>query len=345
MNRSARRGIGQKIDCGDPAHLSGTAASDLLPPSDKPPGRALVVVNPVAGTTTGPLLASVVELLSASLSSVVLHHTTQPGDATVAAQDALRADLPPDLVVAVGGDGTVAELVEAMVGTELASLAIIPGGTGNSGYRMLWGTRPWEDALGAVLGRSGDRAVRRRLDLATVAETGSLVFLGACSGLVAETLVTARTVAIRGRARYARALVDTAAAFVPYPGRVMVDGEVVHEGDTVLANVGGGRHRGGQYLLLPHSELDDGLLDVCVIGAEVRPADVPDLIRAGDHVGLPGVVYARGRSITVERLDGTPLCFECDGELHGDVARTMTLRVLPASLPVWAAGPSREQAQ
>jgi diacylglycerol kinase (ATP) len=299
--------------------------------------QAFIVVNPVAGTTTDHLVQRVAELVSASVPSVAMHRTARRGDATDAVRRALRGRLPPDLVVTVGGDGTVGEVVEAMAGTDVASLAIVPGGTGNSGYRMLWDQRDWDDTLGAVLAGSSDQAVARRIDLARVDETGGLVLLGACSGLVAETLVTARTIATKGRARYARALVDTAARFTPYPGRVTVDGEVVHEGPTVLANVGGGRHRGGQYLLLPFSELDDGMLDVCVIGDAVPPVAVPEVILGGDHIGLPGVVYARGLRITVERLDGQPLCFECDGELHQDESRSMTLEVMPGAMPVWSA--------
>jgi diacylglycerol kinase (ATP) len=309
----------------------------MKPATPQSPRRALIIANLLAGTTTEALLRRVGELTSSSLPSVSLHRTTHRGDATDTVRHALQAPHPPDLVITVGGDGTVREVVEAMTGSTAAYLAIVPGGTGNSGYRMLWGERPWEDALGAVLGEPAGVAMPRRLDLAGVAETGGLVFLGACSGLVAETLITAHSVALKGRRRYAQALVDTAAAFTPYLGRVTVDGDTIYEGGTVLANVGGGRHRGGQYLLLPYSQLDDGLLDVCVIGDAVRPTEVPDLILTGDHIGLPGVFYARGRRVTVERLDGHPLCFECDGELHQDITASMTLEVMPRVLPVWGA--------
>ncbi|MFJ9520388.1 diacylglycerol/lipid kinase family protein [Kitasatospora sp. NPDC101801] len=304
------------------------------------PRQALIIANPTAGTTHAALLEEVTGLCAARFDSVVLHHTTHRGDATDTVRAALRgeSDLAvPDLVVAVGGDGTVREVVEGMTrpghGTA-AALAIVPAGTGNSDYRMLWGERPWAEALTAALDGAGE-AELRRIDLARLAETDELVLLGACSGVIAEALVTARGIPLTGRARYARAFADTAAAFTPYPGRVTVDGVVLHEGDTVLANVGGGRYRGGQYQVLPHSELDDGLLDVCVIGAEVHPTQVPELTREARHLDLPGVAYGRGRKIVVERLDATPLCFEHDGELQERRWPSMTLEVLPGALPVW----------
>lgn len=293
----------------------------------------MIVANPVAGTTSEELIRDVVALTSSACSQVVLHRTSCRGDATSAVRRALAEPDPPGLVVVVGGDGTVAEVVSALAGTTVTRLAAVPAGTGNSGFKMLWGETPWSDALAAVL--DGERADSDDIDLARLRETGELVYLGASAGLVAQTLVTARSSTARGRPRYASALVETAATFTPYPGRVTVDGRVLHEGDTVVANVGGGPYRGGQYLLLPHSVLDDGLLDVCVIGSPVPPADVPEAMRHGDHLALDGVVYGRGRQVTVERLDGHPLCFECDGELHDDVAPSMTLDVLPHALPVW----------
>ncbi|CQR59776.1 diacylglycerol/lipid kinase family protein [Streptomyces leeuwenhoekii] len=304
------------------------------------PRRALVVVNPTAGTAHADVVEQVVRLCRDGLDVVEVHRTTHRGGATEAVRTALAAPAgsAADLVVAVGGDGTVHEVVEGLAGApgRGAALAIVPAGTGNSAYRMLWADRPWAESLRAVW--AGDGGARlRRIDLGRVAETGEPVLLGACSGLVAEGLIAARAVAAAGREKYARALPDAAAAFTPYPGRVTVDGRVLHEGRTVLANVGGGRHRGGQYLLLDRSELDDGLLDVCVVGAEVPAAEVPSLARQGLLSGRPGVVHGRGRRIVVERTDGEPLRFEYDGELQHLNWTSMTVEVLPGALPVWGA--------
>jgi diacylglycerol kinase (ATP) len=127
--------------------------------------------------------------------------------------------------------------------------------------------------------------------------------------------------------------------YVAYPGRVLVDGVVVHEGETLLANVGGCRYRGGQFQLLAHSLLDDGLLDVCVIGAEHHPADVLRSTRTAAHLNAAGVVYARGRQVRIERTDGDPMWFEHDGEVLLDWANAATLQVVPAAVPV-IVGPS-----
>ncbi|MFF5945826.1 diacylglycerol/lipid kinase family protein, partial [Streptomyces althioticus] len=265
---------------------------------------------------------------------------TGPGDATVAVRRALeRTDDAPDLIVAIGGDGTVREAVQGLVPADGgAALAVVPGGTGNSGYKMLWGERPWSESLKAVLTDSGvgGSARLRRLDLARLVETRNYVYLGACSGVIADALLTAKGLPLTGRERYVRAFADTADGYPPYPGRVTVDGRVVHEGPTVLANVGGGPYRGGRFQVLPDSLLDDGLLDVCVIGGDVPAAEVPELTLNAAHMTHPATVYARGRRITVERTDGRRLPLEHDGEYQHGIGAAATFEVLPGALPVWA---------
>ncbi|MGV9420902.1 diacylglycerol/lipid kinase family protein [Streptomyces sp. NPDC003674] len=304
------------------------------------PTRALIVANPASGSHSPELVRQVAELCEACLERAEVHLTSAPGDATGAVRRALeRKQGAPDLVVAIGGDGTVREVVQGLVpATGRASLAVVPGGTGNSGYKMLWGERPWTESLKAVLTDYGigGSARLRRLDLARLAETRNYVYLGACSGVIADALITARELPLTGRERYARAFADTAAGYRPYPGRVTVDGRVVHEGPTVLANVGGGRYRGGRFQVLPDSLLDDGLLDVCVIGGGIPAADVPGLTLEAAHMDHPATVYARGRRITVERTGGGRLPLEHDGEYQHGIGDSATFEVLPGALPVWA---------
>ncbi|MDX2591677.1 MULTISPECIES: diacylglycerol/lipid kinase family protein [Streptomyces] len=304
------------------------------------PTRALVLGNPASGSHSPELVEEVRQLCASYLERAEVHLTTGPGDATVAVRRALQRPAgAPDLVVVIGGDGTVREAVQGLVPvTGNATLAVVPGGTGNSGYKMLWGERPWSESLKAILTDSGigGSARLRRLDLARLTETRNYVYLGACSGVIADALITARDLPLSGRERYARAFADTAAGYAPYPGRVTVDGRVVHEGPTVLANVGGGRYRGGRFQVLPDSLLDDGLLDVCVIGDGIAAADVPGLTLNAAHMDHRATVYARGRSITVERTDGRRLPLEHDGEYQHGIGATATFEVLPGALPVWA---------
>ncbi|HEX6471587.1 MAG TPA: diacylglycerol kinase family protein [Streptosporangiaceae bacterium] len=299
----------------------------------------LIVANPKAGGDVLDIAAAIAARCRRRIGEPEVMTTEYAGHAEAIAGEAAAAGRF-DVVVTVGGDGTARDVAAglhrgAVPDVEVPALLPLPGGTGNSFYREIWADRPWPETLESVL--TGATVDRRRIDLARIEETGDVVLLGACSGLVADALAVAAGIdGLSGRELYARAVAETVRSFRPYPGRVYVDGAIVHEGPAVLANVGGGRYRGGGYLLLPHSLLDDGLLDVCVVGGELDPRLLPDLTRDGRHVEHDAVVYARGSRITIERTDGEPLSFEHDGELRLGHDSSRTLTVLPRAVPVLA---------
>lgn len=283
--------------------------------------RTLIVANPAAGSVSPSLIAEVARACAGVFDA---------NPSTV------------DLVVAVGGDGTAGS-VAGRVGS--TPLFIVPAGTANSFYRTLWGDTPWRTALAQALSGASPTPI----DLARVAELGVVSLSGAGSGFIPQATHAAK----RSGTGYGAAVASLAAGYRPYPGRVVVDGHVVHSGPTLLVNVGGGRYRGGEYALLPHTVLDDGLLDVCVVGGEQDVRDMLVRTRTGSHVDVPGVVYARGRRIRVERTDANPLWFEHDGEVAPRDRSSYTVEVVPRAVrviaarrtaPLAAGGPDRGQA-
>lgn len=307
----------------------------------RPATACLIVANPAAGSASESLVEQVAERCGRHVPSVRTFWTTGPGDA---GREVLRyaTSRPPGAgllaVVAVGGDGTVLDVVKGMAGASDRGFAdhalfVVPGGTGNSNYRALWGGLPWPEALDRAL--SAPPGSVARLDLARAEELGDLIVLGAGAGLTAQVLMSASGSPLAGRARLAAALERAAAQFTPYEGQVTVDGALLYRGPTVFANVGGSPYRAWQYNVLPDSLLDDGLLDVCVVSGDVPPPDVPGLLLTGEHVRLPGVRYGRGRNVVIERTDGAPLCFEHDGELVDGLSPRFTVRVLPGALAAW----------
>lgn len=304
-------------------------------------GAGLLIANPNAGTRDPGLIDAVAEYCGERLSGLSVVRTAYPGHAAEIAAKSLDEGI--DVLVSFGGDGTTREVASGLVrgaqvrpGVPVPPLVHLPGGTGNSFYKEVWSDRPWREALATAL--SGTRPHVRHVDVARIAETDDFALLGAGSGLIAEALVPAAEIAAErhGRDRYQESVALTIRNFTPYPGRVTVDGRVVHEGAVILANVGGGRYRGGRFKVLPHSVLDDGLLDVCVVTGDLPLRDLPGLTSDGGHVGRPEVVYERGRTIVLERTDGRPLTFEYDGELRTGTAQRYTVHVMPSVLPVLA---------
>jgi diacylglycerol kinase (ATP) len=124
-----------------------------------------------------------------------------------------------------------------------------------------------------------------------------------------------------------------------YPQRVTVDDRVLFEGPTMMTTVGGVRRFGqGNFEVLPRSVLDDGLLDVCVIGdvARERFGEFAMLISSGQHVERPEVAYAQGARVEIERLDGKPLVAEHDGDPR-PAGTAATIEVVPAAVGALAA--------
>jgi diacylglycerol kinase (ATP) len=297
--------------------------------------QVFLVVNPAAGGDPLGIADAVAERCAARGIKVSVLPTEYPGHA-----EQLAAGLAcgaRDVVVPVGGDGTVRDVVSGLTRgyagrlDQLPAVLVSPGGSGNSSYLGIWADRPFAEVLDLVF---GDGAETRRLDLAVAAELDRVLLLGAGTGLIAQALVTARGLSgVARRERYQLALAETMRDFRPYPGRVTVDGEVLAEGPMLMVAVGGGQYRGGGFRLLPESLLDDGLLDVCVCGA-ANPVELAGLARSGQHLGHPAVRYGRGAEVVLERTDGGDLVFECDGDVAEPAGTVHTVRVLPGALPM-----------
>jgi diacylglycerol kinase (ATP) len=302
--------------------------------------RVVLIANPKAGAASARLLDEVAACCAPAAEIQVLT-TAGPADATDLARAAAKraaADSRRTLVVSVGGDGTACAVAAGLTGQDAppgagppAALMVIPAGTANSSYRSWWGEVPWRQALArALAGRAP-----RLLDLARLELDGAAVLAGACAGFPPQGIHEASFITdLSGPDRYEAAMARLIPRFEPYPGRVVVDGTEVHRGPTVFANVGGSRYRGGNFSVLPRTVLDDGMLDVCVVGAGPSLPGLLRLARTGAHADLPGAVYARGRRITLERTDGEPVWFERDGEVAPPDGAAYTLEVLPAAVPV-----------
>jgi diacylglycerol kinase (ATP) len=305
------------------------------------PQRVTAVVNPAAGGDTDRILST--------LDSTTVHtvRTSGAGDAADLAYKLATQEQPPDLVVAVGGDGTVCEVVTGLhragtAGAAVPPLLVAPAGTGNSTYRGLCDDAPWEAVAGQAL---RGEAVIRPLDLGRVTHNDHLVVLGSGSGLFAESLAAIKDRPERGRDLLMKAAAEAMARYRPYPGRVSVDGETFYEGGIVETIIGGFRYRGGLLNLVPKSIVDDGWLDVTVVTAAVDMAEFAQAAQGGMVYDVPGILHGRGSRIGIARTDGQPLLWEHDGELmppepaYEIAVLPGAVRVLtPVEAPVWFEG-------
>ena len=305
-----------------------------------PFGPALLVVNPAAGRPGGRDSIAAVE---ARLRSLDLEHSVRftegPGDATriarVASEEGRR------FVVAMGGDGTVNEVVNGMLIDDRAVaddpvLGVIGAGSGCDLIRTfglpadapaaashLAGetTRPLDVGRIGYVDHSGHPAVRY---FANIAEAG----LGGATAARAASMPRRL-----GPALYFFAFWATLPGYRPGSVRIEVDGGVAYEGRAVNVVVANARFFGGGMEVSPRSDPADGQLDLLVFnGPKSDSFTMLPRVYRGRHLPHPHVVELKGPRFRVESEQ--PLEIEADGEVLGTTPATFEILARPMSLKV-----------
>ena len=284
------------------------------------PSHTVFLVNPAsANGSTGrrwPELAR--RAAAAGLDGATLFSERQGHLAELAREAALDG---AELLVVVGGDGSVNEVVNGLAGLgRQPAVAVVPRGTGWDFSRTFGIPRKIDDAVQIALqgdvrtidlGRASYRAWDGSDATAWFANVASAGMSGAIAKRANET-----TKALGGKASYLWATFAVFSGWEATEIAVAVDGErrAGPMFDVVIAN---GRFFGGGLEICPEAEPDDGLFDVLTIG-DVTKRDLvqtmPKMYR-GTHLPHPKAELLRGSSVTV--TSETPLPIELDGEQPG----------------------------
>lgn len=245
-----------------------------------------------------------------------------------------------EVVIAVGGDGTVNEVVNGLMrlrelGRPVPELAVVPRGTGRDFVRTFRIPRRLDEALALVeggrsraidIGRVGFRAWDGSDGVSYFANVAS----AGMSGAVAKR-ANSTSKAAGGKVSF---LVATLAVFARWKaGRmdVRVDGEH-REGlmyDVLVANC---VYLAGGMMMTPDAIPDDGLFDVLLLGDITRTdlaLSLPKVYR-GTYLPHPKAEVLRGRTVTVD--SPSPLPVELDGEQPGTTPARFEL--IPQALRV-----------
>jgi YegS/Rv2252/BmrU family lipid kinase len=233
------------------------------------------------------------------------------------------------LLVVVGGDGTVNEVVNAVAGTE-AEIAVLPAGTGQDLARSQGIPSDFDDAVRVAL--AGETRV---IDVGRVELAGGESRLFANVGSAGMSGAVARRAnsmskRLGGKATFFYALTREFLAWQNTHVTVELDDGARREGamhDVIVAN---GRWHGGGMKLAPDARQDDGLFDVVLIG-DVNKLDflttAPKLY-SGKYLAHPKVELLRSSSLAISSGEQLPL--EVDGEPIGTTPARF--EVVPAAL-------------
>jgi diacylglycerol kinase (ATP) len=307
-----------------------------VPPSVAP----LLIVNPVAGDGRAlhlePWLRRHLQVAAPSARMV---ETEAPGHARDIARAA--ASEGHDRVIAVGGDGTVQEVVNGIIESGSGiSLGILAGGAGNDLARSLRLPRRGEDALAMAL---GDELLRIDVGIARRGDgvAGEQRYFAAAGGVGFDAQVAAamyrRRWWQRGRIGYLLATLWELQRFHNRTLRLRLEtpqGPLELERTALFIAFANGMYYGGGMQICPSATVVDGWMDLCIVGNISRLEAVRQLpgMYRGAHVTHPAVEFQRARSVTLEGDSDTRV--HLDGEPFGMVP--LRLEIQHAALDVAA---------
>lgn len=272
-----------------------------------PPCRVRLIANPISGKRgQADLLTYVCRDLEQAGCDVRQYLTNAPGDAT-----RLAAAAPlPDVVVAVGGDGTVRETAAGLLGTGIP-LVVAPRGTENLVARRY---QCRADTVAQTL-RSG-----RALDIDVARLDGRPFLVVAGFGFDAEVVHRLSHIR-RGHITHLSYVGPVARTFWRHAFpclRVEADGELLCD-EPAMVFVGNIPGYAMQLPILRDADESDGVLDVCVFkcGGRMRLLSHAWHTIRRLHVESPLVVYRQARDIRVSGPAGVPV--EVDGDPGGEL--------------------------
>jgi YegS/Rv2252/BmrU family lipid kinase len=293
--------------------------------------RIFVVLNPMAGSSNAADIRHALELQLGEQIHVDIYETT--GDEDVVA--IVRAELAnnPSIVVAAGGDGTISDVAEALIGTDTC-LGIIPVGTANIFARELGIPLDLEGACALLEGEPYTTSV----DAMKVGEQYFVlqIGIGIDSLMIRDT--DRQSKRRFGRAAYMWTAFTRLIGYQPMRFTIVADGKRLRPRASQVLIANGGVLGAAPFRWGPNIRPDDGKIDLCIVSART----------ALDYIGLIWHTLVgqqrRDRNVrylTAERSIAIsadqPLPIQADGEIIGDTP--IQIEVVPDALKVIVPAP------
>ena len=281
------------------------------------------IINPFSGLSRKKNVPGLIEKhLDTTKFVYDIAFTEAAGHAIELAKDAVIQDY--DIVVAVGGDGSVNEVANALIGTKV-KLGILPGGSGN-GFAMYLG-----------LGRSIKKAIKilntarvKTIDTALL-NGRPFVNLGG-TGFDALVAYKAKQSRLRGLYAYTKFAILEAWAYPIEKYTIQVDDQIIEEACLVI-EIANAQMFGYNFVIAPLAELDDELLDVLLVKKAPKWRYLFSLWRFFNHSFHKSslVKTYKGKNIKISGKSPMPVHIDGEGFYIED---TLNFSIRPRSLQV-----------
>lgn len=269
-----------------------------------------VIYNPKSGRPRERLTAvkRLAKLLRAAGRTVEILGTGEPGQGAELARQALAQGC--DLVIAHGGDGTMNEVLQGVVGSD-ATLGFWPGGTANVLAAELRFPTAVDDVVEHILAGNVMRA--------TVGRANDRYFL-LMAGVGLDAAVAARVDNELKKRLGKGAFVVSALEFFRDWNlpcfRVELDDEQI---DACFLVAGNAQSYGGGFRITPRADLSDPNLDLCIFTSDRRVDYLRFALGAavGSHLQMEGVTYRKVSRARIISTSDEPAPIQLDGEVVG----------------------------
>ena len=285
--------------------------------------KAALIVNPVAGQGRIERNLSKIRIrLEAAGFNLMVYVTARGGQATQFAIDAIRKG--SQTIIAAGGDGTVSEVINGMVGSN-AKFGLIPGGTADVfANEMEIPAHNFFKACDIIIdGKT------KRIDLGKANSRYFVLMAGI--GFDAQVVheVKPEIKKMLKDVAYPLTGIKTLFTYKPSLMKVELDNQST-QGYFVV--VGNAKYYAGRFSVTREAQIDDGLLDICIFGGKTATSFVKYIqgVITGSHLRMSDVDYHRAREITI--TSEKPTLVQVDGEVIGKTPMKFT--VVPLALEV-----------
>lgn len=266
--------------------------------------KIFLIINKYAGHQEGAKAVDIViPYLKQQNRLVEYAYTDHPGHATELAKKAVQEDF--HLVVAVGGDGTVNEVAQGLIGSNVP-MGIIPMGSGNGLARELGISMNMKKSAGTLVDGKNLQLDVCKLNGQRFLCTSGIGF----DAMIAEKMSKASS---RGFLKYVQLVIQESISFKPVPVRMKIDGNPIQE-QIFLVTFANATQFGNNAFIAPGASMTDGLIDVVIVKkfTKIWMPFFAFALFLKLIPRLPFVACYKAREINLEKAD-TPY-FHFDGE-------------------------------
>ncbi len=267
-----------------------------------------IIANPTAGKGRAITLVKQVEsILRKRAVKFDAELTKSPGDATDLARSASGEGWP--VIVSLGGDGTVCEVINGLVGTD-STLGIISCGTGNDIARSLGVPISVEQAVSTLLA-----GAKRKIDVGS--EKDQIFTNIAGVGFSCEVTIQANAMRrLRGSPAFFAATYKALSNLRARQMRIELDDEII-ETKAVSVTISNMKYAGGGMVFAPDAVVDDGLFDICIVREVGRISFAMTFPQMYKDMGAKHSALSRHRSSVVRIFTEEPMEKMFDGNING----------------------------